>query len=80
MHCVAIITHQRFVNTTPNPKATKNRRGELLPPPPPPPDPVEVVPGAGTIGDDGGVRVVEGGGELVDVSVPPACRATRSTT
>ena len=31
--------HQRFVKTTPNPNATKNRRGELLPPPPPPPPP-----------------------------------------
>lgn len=31
-------THQRFVKTTPKPKATKKRRGEEpeLPPPPPP--------------------------------------------
>jgi hypothetical protein len=35
------ITHQRFVKTTPKPRATKKRRGELelLPPPPPPPPP-----------------------------------------
>src|SRR5947209_15301260 len=30
-------THQRFVKTTPNPNATKNRRGELVGPGLPPP-------------------------------------------
>jgi hypothetical protein len=30
-------SYQRFVKTTPNPRATKNSKGELVPVPPPPP-------------------------------------------
>lgn len=30
-----LMAHQRFVNTTPKPRATKKRRGELVGPPPP---------------------------------------------
>jgi hypothetical protein len=47
------------VKTTPNPNATKNRRGELLPPPLPP-DMVVVVLGAAevVVGEDD--NVVEG--------------------
>ena len=30
-------TYHKFVNTTPNPKATKKSNGELVGPPPPPP-------------------------------------------
>ena len=48
LNCRPITPHQRFVKTTPNPKATKNRRGELLPPPPPP-DVVEDAAGAGDV-------------------------------
>ena len=65
LNCGPITTHQRFVKTTPNPKATKNRRGELLPPPPPPPDVVEDAAGAGDVGvavPDNNVRDDEGGG------------------
>ena len=50
------ITHQRFVNTTPNPKATKKSNGELVGPGVEPPvgvalaDEVEVVEVADMIG------------------------------
>lgn len=44
-------TYQRFVNTTPNPRATKKSKGELVGPPPPPP-PLE--------GDGVDVDVLEG--------------------
>jgi hypothetical protein len=41
--CRALPTYQRLVKTTPKPKATKKRRGELeFPPPPPPPLPLEL--------------------------------------
>ena len=39
-------TNHRFVNTTPNPKATKNSNGELVGPPPPSSS------GGGPLGDD----------------------------
>jgi hypothetical protein len=55
-------SHQRFVKTTPKPNATKNSRGELLPPPPPPPDADEDVLGAGEVVDCGGGMVLEGVG------------------
>jgi hypothetical protein len=32
-----LVTYHKFVKTTPNPRATKKRSGELLGPPPPPP-------------------------------------------
>ena len=35
--------YHRFVNTTPKPRATKKRRGELVGPPPPPLCPLLVV-------------------------------------
>jgi hypothetical protein len=34
-----MVSHHRFVKTTPNPSATKNSKGELVGPPPPPPPP-----------------------------------------
>lgn len=61
------------MKTTPNPNATKNRRGELLPPPLLP-ELVVVVLGAADV--EVGVEVVVEEG--VDVSGGP-CWATRST-
>ena len=55
-------TYHRFVNTTPKPKATKKRRGELVGPPPPPP--VLDVVGAG------GAEEVALGADIVDEGVP----------
>jgi hypothetical protein len=42
----------KLVNTTPNPKATKNSRGELVGPLPPPPPPPEVWDGVAAEDDD----------------------------
>lgn len=49
-------TYHRLVKTTPKPRATKNRRGELVGPelPPPPPFPVLVGVGADVVWDDVG--------------------------
>ncbi len=44
------VTYHKLVNTTPNPNATKNSRGELVGPLPPPPPPPEV--GDGEAADD----------------------------
>jgi hypothetical protein len=62
-------SHQRFVKTTPKPNATKNSRGELLPPPPPPPDADEDVLGAGEVVDCGGGMVLEGVGVVTSALV-----------
>ena len=56
--------HHRFVNTTPNPSATKNKSGEDVGPPPPP---LLVVVAAG---DD--AEVVEGL-DIVDVGSAVVC-------
>lgn len=48
------VTYHRLVNTTPNPRATKKRRGELVGPPPPPfesPVGVAVADAAGVVVD-----------------------------
>ena len=49
------------MKTTPNPKATKKSRGELVGPPPPPPELDVVGPaGADVVGDDDMADEVEG--------------------
>jgi len=51
-HTIAAASYQRFVKTTPKPKATKKSSGELeFPPPPPPPPPAPVGVGD-AVGDD----------------------------
>ena len=58
------MTHHRFVNTTPNPSATKNNNGELVGPFPPL-DAGELVP-------LGAADVVDGADDREDeVGVPP---------
>ena len=49
---MALATYHRFVNTTPNPNATKKSNGELVGPPPPPPllDGAEVAAGREEVG------------------------------
>ena len=51
--------YHKFVKTTPKPRATKNKSGELVGPPPPPPPPPEDVAAAGA------TEVAEGGGIVV---------------
>lgn len=58
--------YQRFVKTTPNPKATKNSNGELVGPLLPPPDPPLFDVGVADCAD-----------EVVDVDIviaPGGCR------
>lgn len=62
--------HQRFVNTTPNPRATKNNKGddEVWPLFPPPPfDGVSVDEGG--VNDVGAIEAVEVGGSVLAVVV-----------
>lgn len=50
--------YHKFVKTTPKPRATKNRSGELVGPPPPPPPPEDVAAaGAGEVAEGGGIVV-----------------------
>jgi hypothetical protein len=73
-------SHQRFVKTTPKPNATKNSRGELLPPPPPPPpDADEDVLGAGEVVDCGGGMVLEGVGVEVTSALVVSWAALATT-
>ena len=58
MYCIDRLYH-RLVKTTPNPKATKNNRGELVGPLPPPPPPVELGVGDGMIVDPDGADMVD---------------------
>lgn len=41
---LGFLTYHKFVKTTPNPKATKKSKGELVGPPPPPPPPPLLLP------------------------------------
>lgn len=59
-------TYHRFVNTTPNPSATKNKSGEDVGPPPPPPPLVVVAAG-------GDAEVEEGPDMGVDVGSAVVC-------
>lgn len=55
--------YHRLVKTTPNPSATKNNSGELVPPPPPPP-PLSSSPLPESLVAAGGLSVVELGEEV----------------
>lgn len=64
------LTYQRLVNTTPNPRATKNSRGELVgPPPPDPPPPGEVVAEGGAVDEVEGMVDEE---DIVEVAMVAA--------
>lgn len=55
LECGTAGTYHRLVKTTPNPKATKKSKGELVGPPPPPPEADVVGPGGPdevAVGDD----------------------------
>lgn len=55
----ALAAHQRFVKTTPKPRATKKRSGELVGPPPP------LLPLSLLVVAEGKADVVEEDGELI---------------
>lgn len=61
-------TYHRFVKTTPNPKATKNSKGELVGPLPPPPPPLDVCVGEGRADVSVATKVGDNEfGDIVDV-------------
>jgi len=56
----ALLTYHRFVKTTPKPRATKKRSGELVGPPPPPP------PAADVVGPGGAEEIALGAADMVE--------------